>query len=209
MKPVVLSVTDNRRSMISFTARNGVIRARLHHMFLDAPARVQESLIRYVAKGDREASGVVGRYIAQNDYRIRAVRAITRPLHTLGQNHDLISIFSSLNKKYFGGTVDALITWGMRGTRRQPSRRTIKLGSYSAVERLIRVHPALDRPWVPRYFVSYVVYHEMLHHVIPSVSLNGRRVIHPPLFMEREIMFRDYDRALLWEKRHIHRILRS
>lgn len=212
LKPVMLSVTDNCRSMISFSVRQGVLRARLHHMFLDAPPSVQEALIRYVAREDRAASVTVGRYIEQNGHRIRAARPFQRPLHTQGSSHDLLSVFGGLNDKYFGGTVDALITWGRVGRRGDTgtpvARRTIKLGSYSAIERLIRVHPLLDRSWVPRYFVSYIVYHEMLHHVIPATVEGKRRNLHPPRFMEREQIFRDYDRALSWERAHIHRLLR-
>ena len=209
LKPVSLSITDNRRSMIAFSSRGGVLKARLHHMFLDAPVTVQEALVRFVARGNREASILVGRYIDQNGHRIRADRPFLRPLVTQGQNHDLLSIFETLNDKYFGGTVDALVTWGKGGSRRSTERSTVKLGSYSAVERLIRLHPVLDRPWVPRYFVSYIVYHEMLHHVIPAIVTGGRRVLHPPAFLEREALFRDFERSLAWEKTHIRRLLRG
>ena len=207
MKAVVLSITDNRRSMISFSSRDGVLRARLHHMFLDSPHAVQDALVRYVARGDRAASTLVGAYIDMNSHRIRADRPFLRPLITQGSAHDLLSIFANLNDKYFGGTVDSLVTWGKSGRRASP-RRTIKLGSYSAVERLIRIHPALDKPWVPRYFVSYVVYHEMLHHVIPAAIYNGRRVLHPAVFTRRERLFRDFERSMSWERAHVHRLLR-
>src|SRR4029079_8616190 len=109
--------------------------------------------------------------------------------------------------KYFGGAVDALITWARRTSKK--SKRSIKLGSYSASERLIRIHPRLDKPWVPRYFISYVIYHEMLHHVIPSNQGAGRKLLHPPLFRERERLFRDFERALAWEKAHVGRLLRT
>jgi len=214
LRPVMLAVTDNCRNMIAFGERDGVLRARLHHMFLDAPPRVQAALVRFVARADRDSSSVVGRFIEQNSHRIRATQPFGQPLLTVGERHDLLSVFGALNRKYFAGTVDAMITWGRVGrTRPNPSgvatRRTIKLGSYSAIERLIRVHPMLDRSWVPRYFVSYVVYHEMLHHVIPASSKGGRRVLHPPQFTERERVFRDYDRALSWERGHLHRLLRA
>jgi hypothetical protein len=212
--PVILSVTDNVRQMVSHTLATGVLQIRLHHMFLDAPVFVQEALVRYVVAADRSASQVVGKYIEDNGFRIRASRPISRPLLTVGASHDLLTIFNQVNAKYFAGAVDALITWAQSG-RPLPAglprtpRRTIKLGSYSATERLIRVHPALDRPWVPRYFVSYIVYHEMLHHVIPSSQGSGRRMLHPPIFMARERLFRDFDRAMAWERAHISRLLRS
>jgi hypothetical protein len=207
-RPVLLSVTDNRRQMISFADRNGVLCARIHYMFLDAPAGIQGALIRFVAQGDRVASAEVGRYIEENGFRIRASRPVVAPLATQGQTHDLMAIYRSLNQKYFGGAVDALITWGRRTSGKTP-RRSIKLGSYSAVERLIRIHPVLDKPWVPRYFISYIVYHEMLHHVIPSSQGGGRKMLHPPIFRDRERLFRDFERALAWEKAHIGRLLRS
>ncbi len=212
--PVILSVTDNVRQMVTHTLTSGILQLRLHHMFLDAPSSVQEALVRYVIEGDRAGSQIVGKYIEDNGFRIRASRKVSTPLLTQGATHDLYVIFHAVNDKYFGGGVDALITWGRHGRRasqdgvRTP-RRSIKLGSYSATERLIRVHPALDRPFVPRYFVSYIVYHEMLHHVIPSSQGSGRRMLHPPIFVARERLFRDFDRAIAWERAHISRLLRS
>lgn len=225
-RPVVLSITDNRHSIISHSTKNGVLHARIHHMFLDAPARVTNALVRYVAKGDPEASQLVGRYIDANGARLARRRARAIPLVTKGNHHDVLAIFNDLNEKYFRGACTALVTWGRRSRRKSGApRRAIRLGSYSSLERLIRIHPVLDKPWVPRYFVAYVVYHEMLHHMIPSArgnpargsisnmaSANGpsaRRVLHPPEFLEREQQFRRYDRALEWEKRHIGRLLRA
>jgi hypothetical protein len=217
--PVILSVTDNVRQMVSHTLTSGVLQIRLHHMFLDAPAPVQEALVRYVIEAERSASQLVGKYIEENGHRIRASHPVSRPLVTQGASHDLLTIFNTVNAKYFGGGVDALITWGRAGARKaggrkqatggRTPRRSIKLGSYSATERLIRVHPSLDRPWVPRYFVSYIVFHEMLHHVIPSSQGSGRRMLHPPLFLARERTFRDFERAIAWERQHISRLLRS
>ena len=209
--PVMLSVTDNVRQMVSHTLTSGILQIRLHHMFLDAPTAVQEALVRYVTAAERSASQLVGKYIEDNGFRIRASRPVSRPLVTQGSTHDLYVVFHAVNAKYFGGAVDALITWGRSGRPaavRTP-RRSIKLGSYSATERLIRLHPALDRAWVPRYFVSYIVYHEMLHHVIPSSQGNGRRMLHPPIFVARERLFRDFDRAIAWERAHISRLLRT
>ncbi|KYF50702.1 hypothetical protein BE08_29165 [Sorangium cellulosum] len=207
-RPVLLAITDNYRQMISSSLREGILQARVHHMFLDAPAIVQDALVRYVVSQDRAASLVVGRYIDENGHRIRASRPVSSPLNTQGKTHDLLSLFQKLNLAYFGGAVDALITWGKRTRARKP-RRTIKLGSYSAIERLIRIHPVLDRPWVPRYFITYVIYHEMLHHVMPATHGNGRRMLHPPQFLARERLFRDYERALAWERDHVGKLLRT
>ncbi|MBV9948682.1 MAG: hypothetical protein JOZ69_17675 [Myxococcales bacterium] len=206
--PVILSITDNRHSIITHRVQRGILHARVHHMFLDAHPSVVEALVRYVTRGDRDASATLGDYIDANGFRL-ARRKRDAPLIPNGKHHDLLALFEDLNERYFGGAVNALIAWGKRPTTRAAKRKTIKLGSYSGVDRLIRVHPALDRAWVPRYFVAYIVYHEMLHHVIPGSRGLGRVNLHPPEFKERERVFRHFDRAIDWEKRHVGRLLRS
>src|ERR1700733_560446 len=154
--PVVLSITDNRHSIITHRCQKGTLHARIHHMFLDAPAAVGDALVRYVTRGDRDASAVLGDYIDDNGFRL-ARRNRHAPLITRGKHHDLLSLFTDVNHRYFDGSVHAVITWGKHPTTTSQARKTIKLGSYSAVDRMIRVHPALDRKWVPRYFVAYIV----------------------------------------------------
>ena len=205
---VILSITDNRHSIITHRIQKGRLHARVHHMFLEAPALVADALVRYVTRGDRDASAILGDYIDENGFRL-VRRRRNAPLMSKGKHHDLLAIYETLNTRYFGDGINALITWGKRSTTKSKSRKTIKLGSYSGVERLVRVHPALDRRWVPHYFVSYIVYHEMLHHLIPGSRGLGRVNLHPPEFKEREKQFRHFQRALDWEKRHIGRLLRA
>jgi hypothetical protein len=212
--PVTLSITDNRQAIISHSTEGGVLRARIHHMFLDAPPSILDALVRYIVRGDREASVLVGHYIDVNAAHL-AKRARSVPLHTKGKHHDLLAIFQEVNERYFDGGINALVTWGARSVARDRARaqgvkrRTIKLGSYNAVDRLIRIHPALDRAWVPRYFVAFIVYHECLHHLIPASRGEGRRLLHPPEFVAKEREFRRYERATEWERKHIARLLRS
>ncbi len=207
--PVQLAVTDNRRRMVTHTRVKGILRVRVHMMFLDASERIQDALVRYVVHGDRQASQLVGAFIDANSHRIRAWRRAPGPLRAQGKVHDLRKILEDLNERYFAGSLsEVLITWGRRTKPRGKKRSTIKLGSYSAVERLIRIHPCLDAEWVPRYFVSYIVYHELLHHVLPFAS-GGPGSLHPPEFRRRERQFRHYERAMDWERKHIDRLLRA
>jgi hypothetical protein len=132
------------------------------------------------------------------------------PLRTRGEVHDLVEILGELNNEYFGGVLaNVLITWGRKSRPPNGARHSIKLGSYSAVERLIRIHPVLDRSWVPRYFVKYIVFHELLHHVMPEVRVGSRTMLHPAAFLRREREFRHFERAVAWERRHIDRLLRA
>ena len=206
--PIVLSITDNRHSIITHRIQRGTLHVRVHHMFLDAAPAVLDALVRYVTRGDRDASAALGDYIDANAFGL-VRRKRNAALVSKGKHHDLLALFHEINDRYFGGGVNVLITWGKRPTTKAPRRKTIKLGSYSGADRLIRVHPGLDRKWVPRYFVAYIVYHEMLHHVIPGSRGLGRVNLHPPEFKERERQFRHFERALDWERRHVSRLLRT
>ncbi|HVJ17791.1 MAG TPA: hypothetical protein VM686_20355 [Polyangiaceae bacterium] len=208
--PVQLAVTDNRRRMVTHTRARGTLRVRLHMMFLGAPERIKHALVEYVVRGDRHASNLLGEFIHENNHRIRAWRPVTGPLRTRGRVHDLMDILAAINAKYFGSSVtDVLITWGRKTQPANSRRNAIKLGSYSAAERLIRVHPVLDHDWVPRYFLGYIVYHELLHHLIPQAKVGNRSLLHSPEFNQKEREYQHYERAIAWEQKQIDRLLRA
>ena len=209
---LALAVTDNRFTMISVKREKGLFRLRLHHMFLDADHDIVRALGRYVARNDRDASQLLSRYIDVNHRKIRRARR-RRPtvftIETRGEVHDLQEIYADLNRRYFADCIDARITWSQRaqpGAKRR-RRNSIKMGSYAVEDRLIRIHASLDRPFVPRLFVEWIVYHEMLHqkHDIPVVG--GRRQFHTPEFMAEEALYEHYERASRWERENLDKIL--
>jgi hypothetical protein len=50
----------------------------------------------------------------------------------------------------------------------------------------VRVHRSLDDPRIPRWYVGFVLFHELLHHHFGIDEVDGRRRIHPPEFRARE-----------------------
>jgi hypothetical protein len=74
---------------------------------------------------------------------------------------------------------------------------------------MIRVHPLLDRSFVPAWFLEYVIFHEMLHAVVPDrFDRSGRRLIHHDGFTEKERQYRHFRRAKVWEQENLARFLR-
>jgi hypothetical protein len=128
---------------------------------------------------------------------------------TRGEQHDLQELYDGLNQRYFDGTIDARITWGQRAAADAPKRRrgSMKMGSYSVEDRLIRIHPSLDRPFVPRMFVEWIVYHEMLHQKHDIPVRGGRRQFHTPEFLAEEALFAEHEAARLWERQHLDLLL--
>jgi hypothetical protein len=208
---LAVTLTDNRYTMISVRreSREGPLyKVRLHHMFADADPRITRALARYIARNDREASRLLGDYIDSNQHRVRSRgrRAAAPVLVTRGDVHDLQPIFDDLNERYFDGRIVATLTWGPR-TGRPRRRNSIKMGSYSVEDRLIRIHRSLDRAFVPRFFVEWIVYHEMLHQVHPIRVVNGRRQFHTKAFLEDEARFEHYAAARAWERAHLDDLL--
>lgn len=176
-------------------------------MFLEADDATVRALGRYLTSTDRKAAAHLDTFIASNTHRIRKDAGRRPRLRTRGENHDLAEIFDELNAEWFGGKIDVLVTWGRRPPRRR--RRSIRLGTYVLAEGLIRIHPVLDQPWVPRFFVAYVLFHEMLHHVVPAPLENGRQQFHSAEFRELERSYPDYRRAIAWEQANLRRLLSS
>lgn len=121
------------------------------------------------------------------------------PIILLGKHYNLQEIFNQVNHLYFDGKIDVQITWF--GNEKRSARRKRILGLYDVQSKLIKIHRLLDHPNFPPYFISYVVYHEMLHHVYPPHQVRrGRRKIHHADFKRQEQKFAEYSQVKQWEK---------
>ena len=208
---VRLTVHDNRSTMVSFRRDPGEIHYRVHHMFLEAPHDVVTALAAFAgprrgaAARRREAGSRIDAFVKGNRARIAVPRGDR--LLARGRVHDLQEIFDRLNALHFEDAIEARIGWGpVRPGRR---RRTVKTGVYVQDARIIRIHPTLDRPQVPEFYVAAVVFHEMLHQAVPARELNGRRIVHGAEFRRRERAYPDHARARAWEDRHLTLLLSS
>lgn len=130
------------------------------------------------------------------------------PFAHVGRYFDLKAIFDKLNAKYFQNRLQRYtITWGRK--RKVRPREYFIFGSIQEQDRVIRIHPLLDARFVPRWFLDYVIYHEMLHSVVPDKydRKRRRRIVHTEEFNEREKEFPWYRRAKNWEEQNLARFL--
>jgi hypothetical protein len=205
-----LKLTDNRYTMVTVRRGAATYAVRVHRMFAHADPALVRALARYVVHNDARASTTIGAFIEKNQHVIprRPRRARRVVLRTMGRAHDLHAIFQRLNAQYFEGRLDARITWGAAPRRRRP-RRSIKMGSFAVEDRIIRIHPVLDHPAVPHYFVAWIVFHEMLHGKHAVVRKGDRRCFHTKEFLAEERTFDEYERAAAWERANMDRLLGS
>lgn len=195
--PVSLVLTDNSTSVLSVKTRDAVVQVRMHRMFLTAGREVIDEIARFV-RSRRGTMPLLRQFIRDNRAVLdqgprRTIRAVVQ-----GKHYNLRTLYDAVNEEYFGNSVRAIITWGSHVPRRWARKRT--LGSYSSLTNTIRISPVLDRRSVPRYFLEFVIYHEMLHAALGIEETEGRRSVHSREFKKRERLFREYERALEWEK---------
>lgn len=210
---IELTITDNSSSLINFRegGRTKPGTLRLHRMFLAASPAIVQAVAKWLTR-DRggRAAAILDTFIDGHGHLVRTKRARRVRLHTSGAHHDLRVVFDELNAREFAGAVCTGITWGRMPTGRR-RRHSIRMGSYTPDDDLIRIHPLLDQAFVPAYFVCYIVFHEMLHADIGvERSPSGRCRMHSPEFVRRERLYCDYDRAVTWldNSRNLARLLR-
>lgn len=209
---VSLTLDDDRREIVSTEPpREGRITLRLHGSFLDAPRQVLRALSRFLRKPEPDLRRRVERlYRRAGLHRVGGGSGSRRiVLRHKGEFFDLKEVFDELNDRFFGGDLRAFVTWGRRTNAARRSR-SIHFGSYNWARRVIRVHPDLDREYVPRYFLESILFHEMLHaHLGITESGNGRRSSHTREFQRLERGWPDFERAKDWERAHLHHFLRG
>ena len=203
--------TDNRSSMLSArgNATTGY-QVRLHRIFRQAPEAVWYALVAYLRNAEATACRTIRAYIRhQHPLLVNPQQPLqqTPLLQPRGHYFDLDAIYHDLNQGYFVNRVQAHITWSRRPPQRQ--RTSIRFGSYQERDRLIRVHRLLDQSFVPRYVVENVVFHEMLHQLIPRQYMHGRWYVHPPEFRHQERRFLYYQQAEQWRRQLLDRLLRG
>jgi hypothetical protein len=207
--PLSLTLTDNTRSMITVRWRNGACVVRLHRMFLDAAEDVLRALAAFIRRPSVRHKSLLRAFIKNHEETIRPAKAPVKPrnprVHAQGKHVDLSDYFHRLNEVYFGGRLGCAITWGKRHGGRRP--RSIRLGSYWPDKRIIRIHPVLDSPVVPAFVIEDVIYHEMLHHELGMVRLNGRVLSHHRAFKIKEKAFPHSTGAREWIQKNLSWLL--
>lgn len=140
-------------------------------------------------------------------FRAPLQRQFDFPELSQGRVFNLRAIFDKLNAVYFRNRLRAYsIVWGRR--RKGRPRDQIVFGTIQEEDRMIRIHPLLDRRFIPTWFVEYVIYHEMCHAVVRDLyDSSGRRIVHHEKFFARERQFRWFRRAKNWEQENLARFL--
>lgn len=208
--PVTLTITDNLRSIITVKWQSSGFIFRLHYMFLEAGETVLAALARWAAGSRKRANRTLRAFIDQHEKKIIRPAKPTKPrkikLLTQGRCFDLHEALQRLQQEYFNTDLNIRITWSH--ARKKPGRRNIRLGSYSARTKLIRINPLLDQAFVPPFVLDDIVFHEILHHYLGYDRENGRTRVHHGVFKKLEKEFQHHQAAQVWIKENLPRLVR-
>ena len=111
--------------------------------------------------------------------------------------HHLESLASDIHRTYFSKVPPLCVRWGHQISRKR--RRSIRLGSYNHVTTEIRIHPLLNSPAIPVFFIQSIIHHEYLHHVL-GANHNSR-------FHRAERQFAYHREAKEWIRRNLFLLL--
>ena len=193
-RPVSLTLTRNRVSMVSVRFSPDGVTLRLNHAFLSAPDDVIDALGGYLTGRSR----VEWKKVAAFAFALEPAGAGNTRLSylvTKGRVYDLELIRDRINRLHFEGRIDCRIAWARPGRNHRRARtRTIRYGTYNKILNLVRINPLLDDPRVPPEFLDYIVFHEMLHAAVPSANGRGRWRHHHGSFRLLERRYPDYER---------------
>ena len=105
----------------------------------------------------------------------------------------LESLAAEVHRTYFFKYPPLPVFWGQQIARKR--RRSIRLGSYNHHTTEIRIHPLLNAPNIPAFFIQSVIYHEYLHHVLGPH--------HNSKFHRAERQFRHFRESQEWVRRNL------
>lgn len=207
-------------------AGQGVL-VRMNRFFAEAPTEVRNAVVSWVRSGNRarRASQLLDVWIQERIGHLERTQPRRVQVDLAGSHHDLAPLTEALRQSEFAAefprTEDLpLVTWGRRGKSR--TRHSLQLGIYDYQARVVRIHRVLDQPAVPEFFVSFVLFHELLHAALDprrttaarddghsSATPAGRCSHHGPAFRRRERAYIGYPAALAWERRNLPALIRS
>lgn len=185
----------------------------IHRVFLHADPGVLRAAAGYLTGPTEKDRRIIREFIEEQAQELERQSVYTSSLTrrrgtSRGRHQNLVPRAQRINEQFFGGILTFHIVWGRRERTGRLRRRHVTLGSAVVAERLIRIHPVLDNPQVPGWFLDFVIFHEMLHLYIPPYrTTTGRNAIHSPEFEWIEERHPHYTAARAWEKKWVWKMM--
>jgi hypothetical protein len=203
-----IELHENTWTMVSLSSRGRTRVLRLHKLFTKAPHAVLDAVVRsFFLRENRDA---VRKHRARILDFVEANREMT--LSSLsaqslraprGSSYDLRAIADVIRRRHLPDCPPVRIGWSERVT---PCLMGKWIAMPDGVPNVVVINRLLDSPQVPLYYLEYVVFHELLHEMIPIRRHGGRWVHHPAEFRRMEREFPAFEQAVGWERENVARL---
>lgn len=207
--PIEITLTDNRKTLISINKTKKTTVVRLARYFAWADYEIWKELSKYINGETTRLPERIMDFAKRQTLPEDVARKALRSLKPVGNVSDLGKMADSINRRYFNGALDVNITWGQAsGVKRGRARvKSIRMGSYDEKLNLIRIHPVLDSETTNKEYLELVIYHEMIH---KKLAENGGRKkngkTHNAEFKKLEKEYASYHTAIAWEKENLDKL---
>lgn len=201
----------NTSTMASLSRRGHGLTLRLHDLFTKAPLPVLDAVVqafftRRARDTRRQLQARILDFVEKNrDMTLSAALAqcLASPR---GRAYDLDQVRGAICARFLPNCPRVRIGWSQRVT---PSLMGKWIAMPNGLPNVVMINRLLDSLEVPLYYLRYIVFHELLHEVIPIRREHGRWVHHPAEFRRRERQFPYFERALRWERENIARLFNA
>jgi hypothetical protein len=210
---------------VSWIRRREALRLEIPSLLAEAPQDIKIALLEWallasrrgrkdkiqrqrrseLEQAIRQALKATGDSQAARRRNARDARRMAR-LNPKGLFHDLEPVFAAINAEYFGGALQARITWSARlgGL----STHTIAHDDEGRPYHLLSISRGYDDPEATPAILGGVVYHECLHIAIPPRNSGGRRIVHGADFRARERLYAHFEVWRKWHREGLPKALR-
>lgn len=189
---VVLRLHQNKTNWLSIKKEPDALHLSLHQHFLMGNQELIEDVVAML-KGKKGLSAKSRAFLASFESFTEV------ETETVGRFWNLNDLYKEVQETYFPG-LDLQITWFGEPIRK---RQRVTLGQYDSSCRLVKIHRLLDSDQIPKFFLKFIIYHEILHSIYsPQAHRKGFLSIHPKEFREKEREFVEYRSAQEWLKKN-------
>ncbi len=194
-----IHIKSNNNNLIKIKKKLFMTEIIIHPVFLNADKNLIQDIVIFIkqdkSKNIKESKLRMSKFYEEN-YKSKKIKIKNKYKHKdiqyLFQN-----ILIKLNDLYNNiNFFELKITWGKNYKTR---RRSIRFGSFDKRHNLIRIHPALDNTYVPDFFISSIIYHEITHFIV--YKLQKKSMPHSKMFYNiLKKIDPDFETSRLWEK---------
>jgi len=171
-----------------------LVQVKVSEGFISANEEIWSALIRTSVLGRNGTDDQLVREFAQSEDFSEVLMEIDGFCElptdsTRGRVYRLDESFQRVNRAYFGGAMSRpRLEWNRMLTGR-------KFGHYRQHRDTVMLSVSLDNERVPAHVVDFVMYHELLHKKHGALLVNGRALVHTPVFRADERLFARYEDA--------------